>query len=649
MKKLLSLILAMLMVLSFASFTAFAEETEIRIVIDGAYQNYDASPVIENSRTLVPMRGIFESLGAAVNWDEDTRTVMAAKGDMVVMLQIGNATAWVNGEAKNLDVPAKIINDRTMVPVRFISETLGCKVEWDEIKRRVFINTPSLHEEAAKALDGKKVLFAGNANLYHGRVVINKKTLEQDTRTDTQGAFYQLCKSNGLDVTVTNWCFANHKISDIFGEKPCPVSGICKDKIHEEYLADRSYDYVVISPSEGENVAESIDYIMSFFREANPDTQFILLGSAAQYGFNKTDKYYEDVISQYGDIAKKGVKIADLGKVAADSVAYGVEGIPEYFDKYSYVVKDGVNTNLLSGFAASYMAYSAITGEKAENQPHDFYFDAQLVPDIDIPGYVEYFYYNGDNDTTFTEIFNSEENMDAFKKFIDQHMDGTYEAPEKPFAQKPAEIEENLVKVACAGDSITFGAAIEGGRHTYSYPAQLAEKLGEGYSVSNFGKSGYCISKASDKSYWKTTEYKDFLRMKADIVVIMFGTNDMRTDRWDGSEVTGGVALKDSYVDDYCALVESYRNENPETQVYIMIPPALNTAEGADRPRERMPEEVIPRIKEVAEKTGATLIDLYPLFENKENLFADTLHPNNEGAQIIANTVYEAIMENQAK
>lgn len=646
MKKMLSLILNLIMMLPCMGITSFAEE-DIRIVTDGAYQNYDVMPIIDNSRALVPRHGIFEALGAEAAWDDSTQTITAAKEDVVVMLQMNNTTAWVNGESKTLDVPAKIVSGEAMVPVRFIAESFGCRVEWDGAKRRIFINSPLLHETAVKALDGKKVLFAGNANLYHSRVVINNKTLDQESRTDVQGAFYQLCKSNGLDVTITNWCFANHKIADVFGGKPCTVSGTCKDEIHENYLTDKNYDYVVLSPSEGEDITESIDYIMNFFKEANPDTEFILLGSAMQYGFNKTGEIYEEVISKYESLEKKGVKTADWGKVAADSVKYGVEGVSDYFDNYSYVVKDGVNPNLLAGFTAQIMAYCAITGEKAQNQPHDFYFDTQLVPDIDIPGYVEYYYYNGDKDTISGKIFDSEESMDAFKKFIDQHMDGTYEAPEKPFAQKPAESEETAIKVACAGDSITFGSGIKNGRHTYSYPARLAAKLGEEYNVSNFGKSGYCVSKASDKTYWKTMEYKDFLGMEADIVVIMFGTNDMRTDRWLGSDVTGGAALKDTYVDDYCALVESYRQVNPDVKVYIMIPPALNTAEGADRPRERMPEEVIPRIKEVADKTGANIIELYPLFENKAELFADTLHPNNEGAEIIAETVYKAIMENR--
>ena len=643
MKRILSLVLVIFMMLSCVGVTALAEE-EIRIVIDGEYRSYDVMPVIENSRTLVPFRGIFESLGATVNWVQDTKTVIAVKDNVIIIFQIGNTTAWVNGEARELDVPAKIINDRTMVPARFVSEALGCKVSWDELKRRVFITSPSLHEEGIKALDGKRVLFAGNANLYHSRVVINKKTIDQKSRTDEQGSFYQLCKSNGLLVEVTNWCFAGHKISDIFSKNPCEVAGTCKGEIHNNYLTDKNYDYVVLSPAEGENIEENIDGIMNFFKEANPETKFILLGSAMQHGFNKEGKIYDEVISTYGRIEEKGVKIADWGRVASDSVKYGVEGISEYFDRYSYIVKDAVNPNLLAGFTAHTMAYCAMTGEKAQNQPHDFYFDLELVPDIDIPGYVDYYYYNGERDSNYPKIFNSEEYMKALKKFIDQHMDKTYEEKETAFAGKNRESDDSVIKIACAGDSITYGSGIKGGRAYNSYPALLEKKLGEGYSVSNFGKSGYCVSKASDKTYWKTVDYKDFLGAGADIIVIMFGTNDLRTDRWLGSDATGGVAVKDTYVDDYCAMIESYREVNPEVKVYVMIPPALNTAEGADRPRERLPQEVIPKIKEVTEKTGATIIDLYPLFENKAELFADSLHPNNEGAELIAEAVYKAIM-----
>ena len=247
MKRLLSLVLSLIIALSCASFTAIAE-TDIRIVIDGEYKSFDVMPVIENSRTLVPMRGIFETLGAVVNWDEDTRTVMAAKGETVVMLQIDNKTAWVNGEAKELDTPAKIMDSRTMVPIRFIAETLGCSVEWDEAQRRVFVYSKNDHQAGYEALNGKKVIFIGNSHTYYGRTVISvsNKYPQLEKRVNNKGGLYQLCKANGIDVSVTNWCFGSHGLGSLFNGNPCTVSGDCKGVNHLEYLTDNNYDYVVV-------------------------------------------------------------------------------------------------------------------------------------------------------------------------------------------------------------------------------------------------------------------------------------------------------------------------------------------------------------------------------------------------------------------
>ena len=88
-------------------------------------------PVIEDGRTLVPLRAIFEKHGAEVGWDGETQTVTATKGDTQVSLQIDSAEMYVNGYAKVLDVPAKLIGNRTMVPVSAISEAFGCNVNWD--------------------------------------------------------------------------------------------------------------------------------------------------------------------------------------------------------------------------------------------------------------------------------------------------------------------------------------------------------------------------------------------------------------------------------------------------------------------------------------------------------------------------------------
>ena len=129
---------------------------DINVTIDGKAQNYDVMPVIENGRTLVPMRAIFESLGAVVSWDDATKTVFGTKGDVTVVLQIGNKKAHVNGEAKELDVAATILNSRTMVPVRFISESLGCNVGWDDASKTVIISTSGASVPAETKKDEKR-------------------------------------------------------------------------------------------------------------------------------------------------------------------------------------------------------------------------------------------------------------------------------------------------------------------------------------------------------------------------------------------------------------------------------------------------------------------------------------------------------------
>ena len=87
---------------------------------------------IVDGRTLLPLRSLFESLGAEVNWNAKSNTVIATKGSTKVELTINSKTVKINGMTKTLDVPAKLINGSTMVPVRFVSEALGAEVEWNQ-------------------------------------------------------------------------------------------------------------------------------------------------------------------------------------------------------------------------------------------------------------------------------------------------------------------------------------------------------------------------------------------------------------------------------------------------------------------------------------------------------------------------------------
>ena len=140
MRKFVSLFLvAVLLITLFISAPVSAAVNEISVKIDGVAHYFDVMPVIMDGRTLVPMRGIFEALGADVAWDDATKSATGVKGDKAVKLTIGDTKASVNGEDKTLDVPAQIIGGRTMVPVRFISESLGESVAWDDKVKTVII------------------------------------------------------------------------------------------------------------------------------------------------------------------------------------------------------------------------------------------------------------------------------------------------------------------------------------------------------------------------------------------------------------------------------------------------------------------------------------------------------------------------------
>lgn len=111
---------------------SYREVERIKVEVNGEKLNFDQQPFIENDRTLVPLRKIFEALGAEVNWDAPTLTVFAKKDDTEISLTIGSDILYKNGEKIKIDAKAKVVNDRTMVPVRAISEAFNAKVDWDQ-------------------------------------------------------------------------------------------------------------------------------------------------------------------------------------------------------------------------------------------------------------------------------------------------------------------------------------------------------------------------------------------------------------------------------------------------------------------------------------------------------------------------------------
>jgi len=102
----------------------------------------DQKAIIDNGRTLVPARGVFEALGAEVMWNGDEQSVTVKYRKDTVILKIGNSTILVNGHEKKIDVPAKLLNNRTMIPVRAVAEAFLCDVKWDGENYIVWIESP---------------------------------------------------------------------------------------------------------------------------------------------------------------------------------------------------------------------------------------------------------------------------------------------------------------------------------------------------------------------------------------------------------------------------------------------------------------------------------------------------------------------------
>ena len=119
--------------------SANAQMRTTRVEVNGTMLNTQVAPIQRHNRTLVPMRAIFNRLGAQVNYDNQTRRITARRGSTDVMLNIGSRYATVNGRNVTLDQAPMVRNQRTLVPLRFVSEALGAQVGWNENQRLVTI------------------------------------------------------------------------------------------------------------------------------------------------------------------------------------------------------------------------------------------------------------------------------------------------------------------------------------------------------------------------------------------------------------------------------------------------------------------------------------------------------------------------------
>jgi lysophospholipase L1-like esterase len=181
-----------------------------------------------------------------------------------------------------------------------------------------------------------------------------------------------------------------------------------------------------------------------------------------------------------------------------------------------------------------------------------------------------------------------------------------------------------IIRIACVGDSITEGSG---------YTKDLQLLLGHGYSVHNFGVSGSTASVDSKIPYINQTKFQEALEFEPNIVVIMLGTNDAN------SEITFNI---EGFEQDYAHLVNAFTQLecNPEI-VVVKSPPifADNTAWN----NTELTNTVIPSIEHFADQMNLETIDVYSACEGHAEYFADGIHPNIEGATVIASTIYDGL------
>lgn len=113
---------------------------DIKVLLNGKELSFEQPPYIKNGTALVPMRAVFEAMDAAVDWNGETQTITAKKDDITIILTLNTSTAVVNGRIISLAAPAELTNGFAMVPLRFVSESLGADVNWDNSTRTISIS-----------------------------------------------------------------------------------------------------------------------------------------------------------------------------------------------------------------------------------------------------------------------------------------------------------------------------------------------------------------------------------------------------------------------------------------------------------------------------------------------------------------------------
>ena len=147
MKKIISAIIA-LMMFSVVMLTTVGAENEISVYLDGAKVEFDVKPQVIDGRTMLPIRAIFEKLGAVVEWEDNNKSAVCVKDGIEVKMTVGSPEIYVNDKVVQMDISPVIIDDRTLAPVRYAAEAFGSEVQWSEKNSAVVICSKDVYAYA---------------------------------------------------------------------------------------------------------------------------------------------------------------------------------------------------------------------------------------------------------------------------------------------------------------------------------------------------------------------------------------------------------------------------------------------------------------------------------------------------------------------
>lgn len=186
------------------------------------------------------------------------------------------------------------------------------------------------------------------------------------------------------------------------------------------------------------------------------------------------------------------------------------------------------------------------------------------------------------------------------------------------------------VRLACVGDSITQGSGAAPGM---SYPSQLQELLGNSWIVENFGLSGRTLMRSGDRPYWNEEAFRKAQQFRPDVVIIMLGTNDTKPQNW---------THKDQFEKDYRDLVKTFQDLGSKPRVYVCRAVPVPDPGNFGINEAGILEQIVV-VDRIAKDMGAGVIDMHAALRDKPRLLPDRVHPNTEGAGVMAGTAYQVL------